>query len=416
MTTYDKMKTYKYEMESDDECEQFLEQHEDEEEGEGEREGEEEGEGEEKEGEGEDEDGEGEQEEENSLKIYLNANDMAYVMGRGGETIDRIRRCSGIAYEAHGDGITLFGTDEEIACGRLGIRLMLELLREGRLSIDLQALEVQEKFVSVDIPNDSVGFVIGKDGVTFRRIESRHSVLMFLDQMPQKVGAGYGRLVKSLYIMGTAGNRESALEAVAKLLRTKATMDQGPPRRLHDFGRTGDLEKRDRPYECNRRDRRDIRYECNRRDRKDRPSSSYRRDRDRGYDFDDPRSHAGWEEDTRDYMEPPRGSMTRDYERNGFYGYDRDHPYHDPRAPWGPRRPRGPPPMQGPYDEAPMWGRAHGVYDFDDPRSHHLDRPYVSPPRMRRDDFDDPHERRLDRPYAEPPRMRRDYYDDRERY
>ena len=48
--------------------------------------------------------------------------------------------------------------------------------------------------------------------------------------------------------------------------------------------------------------------------------------------------------------------------------------------------------MQGPYDEAPMWGRAHG-YDFDDPRSHHLDRPY-----------------------AEPPRMRRDYYDDRERY
>lgn len=340
---------------------------------------EEEGEGEEKDGEGEEEDGEGEEEQENSLKMYLNSRDMAYIMGRSGETIDRIRRCSGIAYETRGDGITLFGTDEEILCGRLGIRLMLEMLREGKLSIDLQALEVQEKFDSVHIPNDSVGFVIGKDGVTFRRIESRHSVLMFLDQVPQKVGAGYGRLVKCLYIMGTAENRESALEAVAKMLRVKATMDQGPPPRPHDL---------------DRRDRRDRPYERDRRDRKDRPSSSYRRDRDdRGYDFDDPRSHAGWEEDTRNYMEPPRGSMTRDYERNGFYGYDRYHPYHDPRAPWGPRRPRGPPPMQGPYDEAPRWWRGSGGYDFDDPRSHHLDRPY-----------------------AEPPRMRRDYYDDRERY
>ena len=402
------MTTYKHsEMESDNEYDLNVLQ-EDEDEEEGEREQEEEGEGEreqeeEGEGEGGEDDGEGEEGEENSLKINLNASDMAYVMGRGGETIHRIRRCSGIAYEAHRDGIILFGTDEEIACARLGIRLMLEMLREGRLSIDLQAPEVQEKLASVDIPIDSVGFVVGKDGVTFRRIESRHSVLMFLDQMPQKVGAGYGRVVKSLYIMGTAENRESALEAVTKLLRTKATMDQGPPRRLHDFGRTGD--RRDRPYERDRHDRRD------------RPSSSYRRDRDnRGYDFDDPRSHAGWE-DPRDYMEPPRGSMTRDYERNRFYGYDRDHPYHDhPQAPWGPRRPRGPPPLQGPYDEAPMWGRAHGGYDFDDPRSHHLDGPSWSPPRMRRDDFDDPHERRLDRPYAEPPRMRRDYYDDRERY
>lgn len=339
---------------------------------------EEEGEGEEQED--EEKDGEGEEEQENIYKMYLNSRDMAYIMGRSGETIDRIRRCSGIAYETHGDGITLFGTDEEIECARLGIRFMLEMLREGKLSIDLQALEVQEKFDSVHIPNDSVGFVIGKDGVTFRRIESRHSVLMFLDQVPQKVGAGYGRLVKCLYIMGTAENRESALEAVAKMLRTKATMDQGPPPRPHDL---------------DRRDRRDRPYERDRRDRKDRPSSSYRRDGDdRGYDFDDPRSHAGWEEETRDYMKPPRGSMTRDYERNGFYGYDRYHPYHDPRAPWGPRRPRGPPPMQGPYDEAPMWGRAHG-YDFDDPRSHHLDRPYAEPPRMRRGG---------------------DYYDDRERY
>ena len=379
------MTTYKHsEIESDIEYDlNVLEEHEDEEEGEREEEEEEEWEREQEEegeGEGEGRGGEGEEGEENSLKINLNAREMAYIMGRSGETIHRIRRCSGIAYETHGDSITLFGTDEEIECARLGIRLMLAMLRDPRLSIDLQALDAEEKFASVDIPNDSVGFVVGKDGVTFRRIESRHSVLMFLDQMPRNAGAGYGRLVKSLHILGTAENRESALEAVTKLLRTKATMDEGPAPRPHGLDRR---DRRDRPYERNRRDRRD---------RRDRPSSSYRRDRDdHGYGFDDARSHAGWD-DLRDYMEPPRGSMARDYERNGFYGYDRYHPYHDPRAPWGPGRPRGPPPMQGPYDEPPMWGRAHG-YGFDDPRSHHLDRPY-----------------------AEPPRMRRDYYDDRERY
>ena len=249
---------------------------------------------------------------------------MAYVMGRGGETIHRIRRCSGIAYEAHRDGIILFGTDEEIACARLGIRLMLEMLREGRLSIDLQAPEVQEKLASVDIPIDSVGFVVGKDGVTFRRIESRHSVLMFGSR---KSGRGLRAGGEEPVHHGDGG--ESRVRP-----RDEAATHQGhdgprPPRRLHDFGRTGD--RRDRPYERDRHD-----------------AATARRARTAATATTAAttltthgRTPMG---KTRDYMSR-RAGHDEDYERNLLRLRPRP-PYHDhPPAP-GPGRPRGPPPCR----------------------------------------------------------------------
>ena len=115
---------------------------------------------------------------------------------------------------------------------RLAIEVTLQQRQGGSVKMDFDAIEDRADVSTFDVPRETIGFLLGKSGITLRGMENKYSVFMFLDNDRQREGK-HGPC-KRLYVVGNGNDREAALDEAEEIVRFKLTGQSsgrgGPPR------------------------------------------------------------------------------------------------------------------------------------------------------------------------------------------
>mmetsp|Transcript_24667 Transcript_24667/g.40910 ORF Transcript_24667/g.40910 Transcript_24667/m.40910 type:complete len:257 (-) Transcript_24667:605-1375(-) len=246
-------------------------------------------------------------------RVTLQEQDVPYLVGRNGATRIRLENFSGARLNIDRDCCEVEGTQEERELAMLAISITLQQRDGGSVEADFRKLEDREDVSTFDVPQETVGFLLGAKGATLRQMENKHRVFMFFDNDQKRQGK-HGPC-KRLYVIGTRSSRESALDEAEDVVRYKLTGESRgrpfDPKPRASGGRDRDWSPRERAPLPERYDRRDDRRDDRRRDDDRRGGRDDYRDRDdRRYD-DRRRDY-----DRRDYDDRRGYDRRDDYERH----------------------------------------------------------------------------------------------------
>jgi len=143
--------------------------------------------------------------------MNLEAGAVAYLLGRNGATKQRLANFSGAKLEIDprgddGGRVEIIGNDEERKLARLCIDITLQQRNNGKVVVDMERMEARGDVVTLDVPGEAVGFVLGSKGATLREFETKFRTFMFFDNDSVRDNK------KRLYILGTPEARAKALK------------------------------------------------------------------------------------------------------------------------------------------------------------------------------------------------------------
>mmetsp|Transcript_34329 Transcript_34329/g.78325 ORF Transcript_34329/g.78325 Transcript_34329/m.78325 type:complete len:401 (-) Transcript_34329:451-1653(-) len=133
--------------------------------------------------------------------MHLGSDDVAFVLGRGGSTKQKIARVAGARLELDDNGrLEIYGRPEAQARAKQYVELVLAQ-RVGPVYIDFDA--GRDDLTAVDVPTDCVGYVTGKNGVVLRSLEEEWGTLMFFAKDKSQSRAESDRETERLAIFGS---------------------------------------------------------------------------------------------------------------------------------------------------------------------------------------------------------------------
>lgn len=97
-------------------------------------------------------------------RLPLGDQDVAYLVGRAGQTRMRLERFSGATLNIDRDIAEVGGTQEQIELAKLAINITLQQRNGGAVSVDFSDLEDREDVSTMDVPAETVGFLLGSKG------------------------------------------------------------------------------------------------------------------------------------------------------------------------------------------------------------------------------------------------------------
>ena len=121
--------------------------------------------------------------------------------------------------------------------------------------MDFDAIEDRADVSTFDVPRETIGFLLGKSGITLRGMENKYSVFMFLDNDRQREGK-HGPC-KRLYVVGNGNDREAALDEAEQAVvpRVDQRREGAEAERLQDRERAGGAEHHKRAQVAQRLER-----------------------------------------------------------------------------------------------------------------------------------------------------------------
>jgi len=181
--------------------------------------------------------------------IELEDSNVAYLLGRGGQTRARLGNFCGASLEISNGKAEMWGSQYQVELSNLAIDITLQQRNGGRVKVSFPDLEARGDVVWSDVPLDAVGFVLGNKGGTLRTMETRFKTFMFFDN--DKVRDS----TKRLYIISPyRTRREDALKEAEDVVRYKLTGESrwqsgggggsgrrgggGPPPRRRSYSRS----------------------------------------------------------------------------------------------------------------------------------------------------------------------------------
>jgi len=157
--------------------------------------------------------------------IDLDDGNVAYLLGRGGQTRARLSNFCGASLEISNGKAEMWGTKQQVELATLAIDITLAQRNGGRIDIDFSELEERHDAISTEVPMDAVGFVLGAKGNTLRTLETRFKTFMFFDNDKVRDNKD-GKRSKRLYIISSKEeHREAALREVEDVVRFHATRE-----------------------------------------------------------------------------------------------------------------------------------------------------------------------------------------------
>merc|ERR1712070_1271675 len=196
-------------------------------------------------------------------EISLDDSEVAYLLGRGGQTKQRLAKFSGARLEFGGNNDSktgeIWGSAEARDLAKLAIDITLQQRSNGRVKMNFDDLEARPNCSTLDVPMECVGFLLGAKGNTLRKFETEFRVFMFFDNehvRDQK---------KRLYVLGEDKNRENVIAEAEDVIRFKLTGEskrggggfrggRSPPRRRRSYSpRRRSYSPRRRSYSPRRR-------------------------------------------------------------------------------------------------------------------------------------------------------------------
>ena len=112
-----------------------------------------------------------------SVTIDVDDDDAAFILGRGGLTKRKIARVSGaeIDLDEKRLQITMAGTPREVELAQDYVHFIRQQ-RVGKVAID--TVEERDDFGALRVPQDCIGFIMGRNGATLRSMEEEWGVMM----------------------------------------------------------------------------------------------------------------------------------------------------------------------------------------------------------------------------------------------
>ena len=146
----------------------------------------------------------------------VDSNDAAFILGRGGQTKQKISRVSGADLDLNerDNKITIYGTRRQRKAARDYIGYIM-MQRTGEVHIDLE--EDRDDITVVKVPEDCVAFCMGRGGQTLRTMEQEWGSLMFF----AKSSAGSNDGKEMLMIFGPLRARRGAEMKVMSAIEHK---------------------------------------------------------------------------------------------------------------------------------------------------------------------------------------------------
>jgi len=163
-------------------------------------------------------------------RVPLTEQDVAYLVGRSGQTRIRLENFSNARLNIDRDCAEVEGSPEERELATLAIKITLQQRNGGSVEVDFMGLEDREDVSTFDVPQETVGFLLGAKGATLRQMESKHRTFMFFDN--DRIRQGKHGSCKRLYVIGSRASREGALDEAEDVVRYKLTGESrrpGPP-------------------------------------------------------------------------------------------------------------------------------------------------------------------------------------------
>lgn len=156
--------------------------------------------------------------------MELQDSDVAYLLGRGGQTRARLANFSGTSLEIGNGKAEMWGSQYQIDLTLMAIDITLEQRNRRPPKMSFQELEERRDQVHIEVPMDCVGFVLGQKGATLRHMENRFKTFMFFDNEMVREGA------KRLYILSPYKKRREAALKEAEDVVKLGSRRGGPPR------------------------------------------------------------------------------------------------------------------------------------------------------------------------------------------
>ena len=149
--------------------------------------------------------------------ITCNAEDAAFILGKGGQTKQKISRVCGATIELNEreNTIELFGTDKQRQLAKDYIGYIMKQ-RTGSVSIDIDS--ERDDMTVVRVPEDCVAFVMGRGGQTLRMMEGEWGTLMFFAKGMESDGGSS----EMLMIFGPLRSRRGAEMKVMSAIEHKS--------------------------------------------------------------------------------------------------------------------------------------------------------------------------------------------------
>ena len=157
----------------------------------------------------------------NVERINLSDQDVAYLVGRNGATRQRLEAFSGCRLNIDRDCAEVEGSPESRELAKLAIKITLQQRSGGVINVNFEDIESREDVSTFDVPKDTVGFLLGKQGSTLRQMETNYRVFMFFNN--DRLRQGKHGECKRLYVIGRRQNREDALDEAEEIVRYKLT-------------------------------------------------------------------------------------------------------------------------------------------------------------------------------------------------
>ncbi|KAJ8605904.1 hypothetical protein CTAYLR_004198 [Chrysophaeum taylorii] len=138
--------------------------------------------------------------------LRVDKDDAAFILGRGGSTKRKISRVAGADIELDEVQLTITMTGTAKQCDRAADYVdFVKQQRVGPVTISLDSR--RDDFTAYRVPEDCIGFVMGRNGQTLRSMEEEWGVLMFFAKTKL---AGRSDATESLCIFGPLHARRGA--------------------------------------------------------------------------------------------------------------------------------------------------------------------------------------------------------------
>lgn len=150
----------------------------------------------------------------NSITLKLDNDDIAFVLGKKGHTKQKLARVSGARLEIDEDKHTLLitGSLEERTKAQEYVDMVLGQ-RKGSVQVDLT--QKRDDLTILQVPEDCVGYVTGRQGKALRNLEDEWATLMFFtnaegDKPKHENGENNPNETETLVIFGKRRGRVGA--------------------------------------------------------------------------------------------------------------------------------------------------------------------------------------------------------------
>ncbi|GAB5355727.1 hypothetical protein AAMO2058_000230300, partial [Amorphochlora amoebiformis] len=141
--------------------------------------------------------------------------EVPYLLGRQGSVRAMLQKMSGAKVSVYKGQVIIEGSTLERSVCKLAVEVLLQQRVSKTLNLDFQKIQNMREITSIDIPIESMGYLLGRTAQTLKRLGNAHRSFLFFNNYELDSG------MKRLYILGKHYSRRGVFLEVRDIVCEK---------------------------------------------------------------------------------------------------------------------------------------------------------------------------------------------------